>query len=103
MPATKERHNLTSVHDAIRRRANFTCNNTLVGLNWSDFGIGGMGRLPERFHSQYQGDMMSKGFYVVKSYDTPIAWFTRGQWVIPDVKYSVTTSRHQNIVRKGIA
>jgi hypothetical protein len=44
--------------------------------------------------------------YVVWSYDTPIAWWvptseggpkeTHG-WVIPDVSYSVTTSRYQGM------
>lgn len=42
--------------------------------------------------------------YVVRSYYTPIAWFTvdRG-WIVPADKYSVTTSRHQGIVRRAIA
>jgi hypothetical protein len=41
--------------------------------------------------------------YVVYSYATPIAWHTfGGQWFIPDAKYSVTTSRHQNIVRRAV-
>ena len=33
--------------------------------------------------------------YVVWSYRTPIAWYTNGQWVKPDIKYSTTTSKHQ--------
>ena len=34
--------------------------------------------------------------YVVYSYDTPIAWHRAdGFWHMPDVKYSVTTSKHQ--------
>ena len=42
--------------------------------------------------------------YVVYSYSTPIAWFTkRGEWVVPSEKYSHTTSRHQSIVRQGVA
>lgn len=42
--------------------------------------------------------------YVVRSYYTPIAWFTvdRG-WIVPQDKYSVTTSRHQGIVRRAIS
>jgi hypothetical protein len=35
--------------------------------------------------------------YVVYSYGTPIAWvLKRGDVVIPDVKYSVTTTNHQS-------
>lgn len=38
--------------------------------------------------------------YVVFSYDTPIAWWGDGiGWKVPDVRYSVTTSRHQSAVR----
>lgn len=39
--------------------------------------------------------------YVVTSHGTPIGWETRlGSTVIPDVKYSVSTTRHQNILRR---
>lgn len=45
--------------------------------------------------------------YVVWSYHTPIAWCvavgTRGvEWVIPDVTYSVTTTRHQGFVQTAM-
>jgi len=55
--------------------------------------------------------------YVVYSYSTPIAWFvssrpfgsqwsdsmaTKAYWTVPDRRYSVTTSRHQNIVRSAL-
>ena len=41
--------------------------------------------------------------YVVMSYSTPIAWYTkRGEWVIPQEKYSHTTSRHQSVVRQAV-
>lgn len=57
----------------------------------------GSGRLPrvdEYFHS------LSRAQYVVYSYDTPIAWVDEnGEVRIPDEKYSITTSRHQGIVR----
>lgn len=41
--------------------------------------------------------------YVVRSYYTPIAWFTTDLgWFVPTDKYSVTTSRHQGIVRRAL-
>jgi hypothetical protein len=58
-------------------------------------------RLPERmsreyFTSVHDGDVT----HTVLSYATPIAWrLAEGCWVIPEVKYSVTTSKHQGIVR----
>ena len=40
--------------------------------------------------------------YVVYSYGTPIAWHHAGGWEIPAVRYSVTTSKHQGIVRRAV-
>jgi hypothetical protein len=56
-------------------------------------------------HAAGQGD---KPIYVVFSYGTPIAWRTAGDqgacgWTIPAVRYSVTTSKHQGIARRGAA
>lgn len=41
--------------------------------------------------------------YTVLSYATPIAWHDdeRG-WIIPEVRYSVTTSKQQNKIRRAI-
>lgn len=45
--------------------------------------------------------------FVVWSYDTPIGWWAKGQagngWHVPDVKYSVTTTNHQNVLATAIA
>lgn len=32
---------------------------------------------------------------VIYSYNTPIAWLDAGLWIVPSVRYSVTTQRHQ--------
>lgn len=64
-------------------------------------GDGTFGRLPQKWRDRYPLRMAS--CYVVYSYSTPIAWWdaTTG-WVIPDVKYSPTTSRHQSNVRLAV-
>lgn len=36
---------------------------------------------------------------VIYSYSTPIAWLDAGQWVVPDVRYSNTTGKHQSYLR----
>lgn len=59
------------------------------------------GRLPNDW---WQVLKPQQGFgldYVVWSYWTPIAWHNGDTqvWTIPDVSYSVSTSRHQGIVR----
>ena len=41
--------------------------------------------------------------YVVYSYRTPIAWHTPEGWYVVEQKFSVTTSKHQNYVRRAIA
>lgn len=97
---TKERHNLSTVHSAIERRVDFDCNGTLVGQTSSFYGLG---RLPEQFRADALLAMEAYDAYFVYSYATPIAWFADGEWTIPDVKYSTTTSRHQNIVRGAVA
>lgn len=53
-------------------------------------------RLIEAFESGH-------GAYVVHSYGTPIAWRTADGWYVVEQKFSVTTSKHQNYVRRAIA
>ena len=43
------------------------------------------------------------GAYVVYSYGTPIAWHTIDGWYVVEQKFSVTTSKHQNYVRRAVA
>jgi hypothetical protein len=59
-----------------------------------------------RLHPSLRGSL-AQADYVVYSYGTPIAWHLRADyaaeaghtWVVPAVKYSVTTSAHQNKIR----
>ena len=44
-----------------------------------------------------------KEVFIVHSYVTPIAWFADGEWTVPDTKFSVTTSKHQTLVKGAIA
>jgi hypothetical protein len=41
--------------------------------------------------------------YAVYSYGTPIAWYNIGGWYVVEQKFSVTTSKHQNAVRRAIS
>lgn len=63
------------------------------------------------FGRAHEGSAAGKAFknvndadYVVMSYSTPIGVHspTKG-WVIPETKYSSTTSKHQSQLRKGAA
>lgn len=56
------------------------------------------GQLPQENWESYAGST-----YAVYSYETPIAWVDKsGDWVVPDVKYSVTTSKHQGRINAAL-
>ena len=61
------------------------------------------GRLPEPFRENFQAARRDGIIdYCVFSYSTPIAWvLADGTRIVPPVKYSQSTSRHQNIVRSA--
>lgn len=91
-------HKLGREHDSlISDRTPFDCNGSLTA-DETPYGTG-RGRLPDRYSEALRTD---EPVYVVWSYSTPIAWFGNRGWVMPDTKYSVTTSRHQSKVRYGL-
>jgi hypothetical protein len=61
------------------------------------------GILPEGWRAVLDRDMEAgEVVFYVYSYHTPIAWYlSTGKWVVPPVKYSSTTSRHQTEARRG--
>lgn len=84
---------LRTVAQAIAERVEFDCNGTFTGHVGERSRY--VGQLPAEFHADYVKAGAAQDFYMVRSYLTPIAWFANGEWTIPAVKYSVTTSRHQ--------
>jgi hypothetical protein len=63
----------------------------------------GAGMLNDEETARYN-DAVSKGIdYIVYSYSTPIAWHGFDGWYVVEQKFSVTTSKHQNYVRRAIA
>lgn len=66
------------------------------GALWAADRDHGPGHMPNPWRTQYdEAWKAGKLDYVVYSYATPIAWHTEDGWVIPDIKYSATTSHHQ--------
>ena len=60
---------------------------------------GTFGELP----AQYRAEFPTRGVsYTIMSYDTPIAWLVGDVWTMPDVRYSITTTIHQGVVRYPI-
>lgn len=60
-----------------------------------------VGDLPEPYRTTFRE---GNPCYAVFSYETPIAWYDADtcQWTIPDVNYSVTTTKHQHTVRMAV-
>lgn len=99
-----KRMNWTTLETIIRNNDEFhNYSGTFKGVHWdADHAeLPGKGKMPEsdwntlkRVHDQYDID------YVVYSYRTVIAYRdTHGEWHIPDVHYSPTTTAHQNVIR----
>jgi len=98
--------------DAIRERYSFKTHGALTGQSrWVPGHVhspcdcaesghdGRWGRLPEEYW-----ESAGHASYMVWSYGTPIAWLDHysNEWVRPDVKYSVTTSKHQSKIFTAI-
>lgn len=55
------------------------------------------GDLPKQHHESF-----NDAVYAVWSYETPIAWITqKGEVEIPSVRYSITTTKHQQMVARA--
>jgi hypothetical protein len=61
----------------------------------------GAGRLGDEFIRL--SNEFKTGAYIVFSYNTPIAWFGSNGWYVVEQKFSPTTSKQQNYVRRAIA
>ena len=96
---TTTRTSNTKAGDYIAGRVAFTGNN-LYGVVTPYDGYIQSGQLPQEFRDQLKLDRPD---FIVYSYATPIAWHSDKGWYIPEVKYSVTTSKHQNYVRRAVA
>jgi hypothetical protein len=63
----------------------------------------GNGRLDEKETARYNQDLNTVSFWVY-SYSTPIAWYSYVTgWYVVEQKFTVTTSKHQNLTRRAIA
>jgi hypothetical protein len=84
--------------DVIAKREDFSTHGALRG----EFGpFISTGQLP----ADWRNLLQIGADYVIYSYGTPIAWHRPADdlWIMPDEKYSVTTSRHQSKIFTAIA
>lgn len=63
------------------------------------------GRLAAHHAARLRDDATHNGIdVIIYSYTTPVAWHALDVgWRVPDATYSVTTSRHQSLVRVALA
>jgi hypothetical protein len=93
---------LRKLQQAVDNRTPFRAGN--ISGRWEiDAGSVPVGRLPAEYHPVHP----SGPLFVIYSYQTPVAWYRDGEWTVPDVKYSASTSNHQSniwymIQRTGI-
>ena len=86
----------------IATRQEFTAS-ALSGVNVNAQGLSGaFGRLDAQEFARIKQDE-TRIDYAVYSYGTPIAWHYAEGWYVVEQKFSVTTSKHQNYVRRAIA
>jgi hypothetical protein len=90
------------IKKALADREEFEGNSMWATYEHSDGAWWGM--LPEHDKMFLSADMerakeTMESFYIVYSYETPIAWAYGDTVRVPEVKYSVTTSKQQTLVR----
>lgn len=103
--ATKGRDAIEAIARAFQQNEDFTTSGALKGIAAPPSAYIDSGRMHDSdARDLYKVREMFGIDYVVFSYGTPIAYRTAqyGKWVVPDAKYSVTTSKHQTTIRQAI-
>lgn len=101
-PTKTRRVTRRDAHEAVAGLQAFAYNRSATGQWWTSTPYGGY-----LSPSEY-GDMKdhidgAEKFYVVRSYETPIAVYVPGKgWWICTTKFSPTTTTHQSFVVQGI-
>lgn len=96
------RWNSPAIMEALVARAPFSVSNFLATTEPTAYDQ--LGHLPQSFRNKLGQQLIDcRVTYVVYSYETPIAWVVDGHTVvIPDVRYSLTTGKHQKLVREHL-
>lgn len=86
-----------AVRRALAARQPFTTHGALSATDRQSYRVG---RLPQWWADRYRSDAdAGRITYQVYSYSTPIAWvLDDGTVTMPQVRYSITTSRHQGLL-----
>lgn len=100
--AIRSKNTRSTIQSAIRDHQSFKAPTTLTG-EWSDY-VGFTGYLGSEHQDILREHAKSGQVYIVRSYATPIAWYTeRHGWYETGEKHSVTTTGHQSAIASAIA
>lgn len=92
--------NYAEVEDRLAERRAFT--HPSMSGGWLPAGwTMDMGKLDPEEIARFRQIDNAEPVYVVKSYWTPIAWWQDGDWYVVEQKFSTTTSKQQNYVRRA--
>lgn len=99
--STTTNNSLRESATIVTRQA-FAASNLRGGQPWA--GLSHAGRLPSELAWGFSRGVADFTItYAVYSYGTPIAWYDNERgWIMPSERYSVTTSKHQSIVRDAL-
>lgn len=89
-----------AIANGMHKRNNFR-HASVSGERWEMGHNPPKGRLPEEWCIKLNEDIKDNDVFVIYSYATPIAWSKCDgnlEWVIPNVKYSSTTTNHQSLI-----
>ena len=92
----------SAIRNGITNRVPFKAPATLSGA-WED-GPLYLGRMSSEEQSRIREETKdAPSVYVVRSYSTPVAWFTdTNGWSVTTDKHSVTTGGHVSAIRQAI-
>lgn len=93
-----------AIQDGVDAQKEFDIGNVKGIRVYGDGSAVSPGRLLDEHLEMFKAQLARNNVrYVLYSYNTPIAWVLySGDWIVPDVKYSVTTSMHQGVVKVAI-
>jgi hypothetical protein len=91
---------LADVPDLLRERAEFK----IASMSAEGHGNGDRGDLPDGWRDLFDEHAFAgRVTYVVRSFKLPIMWVVDGEQIImPPVRYSITTTSHQQIVSEAL-
>lgn len=95
----------TVLRDILKRGDNFHNNGkTFTGERWENAFFPGIGWMDNEEYETLKTIHDNVGIdYVIRSYDTVIAYRAGGEWYVSHAKYSRTTTQHQSTAAVAIS